>query len=298
MELRRSKRIKDKGDAKAPKLITATRSRTHHIESQEEKEQREFEEMKKYKFKAKPPPESIFKGAILPGVPKKRPKKPTKAKTPIALKRKATSRSAIVKAKNKDGRNKVLSKCLKALPLPDLKKVYEITKAENASTKPVPFSFEKKYENPNEVKERLLRETIEKEKKLKEFKAQPLYESSGFHVDKNLSKTCTRIEAFNITKPDGYNEKLKKIDETIDKENEDLQKKREFKAAYPYVLFEEPFVPEKDSRYCDVEEFNLHSKKRGEERKQFDLQIAEQKLMADKVMVSFYNTVSRSHWQF
>ena len=285
MELRRSKRIQELARPVSPNLWTAKRTRGHHIESQQEKEEKEFEAMKKYKFRAKPPPNSIFKGSSPTGLPQKKVKNTTSAKTPNALRRKATSRSAIIKAKNKSTKSKTTMKRLKALPLPDLRKVFEVTKAEMKITKSEPFSFEKKYEKPNEVKDRLLKEAIAKEKKLKEFKATPLYESAGFQIDKNISKTCTKIEPFNLAYPDAYHDKLKKLDETMDKENEKLRKKREFKAKYPHVLYEEAFVPEKDSRYCPIDEFNLHSEKRGEERKKFDLELEEQKLMIDKEMV-------------
>lgn len=283
MELRRSNRIKARTRAVSPTLLTATRKRGHHIESQEEKEQKVYEEMKTYKFRARPPPNSMFQDKASVGIPKKKVRKATKAKTPMALKRKAVSRSGVSKAKNKGSNNAI--KRLKALPLPDLKKVFEVTKAELKVTNPQPFSFEAKYPKPNEVKDKLLKETTEQEKKLREFKARPLYESDGFKIDHNLSKSCTKVEPFNISKPDAYHEKLKKLDQTIEKENIELQKKREFKAKYPYVIFEEPFVPEKDSRYCKIEEFNLHSEKRGEERKKFDTELEQERLMLEKEKV-------------
>jgi hypothetical protein len=226
----------------------------------------------------------MFQGTTSVGVPKKKTKKATKAKTPMALKRKAVSRSGVSKAKNKGSNNAI--KRLKALPLPDLKKVFEVTKAEMKVTNPQPFSFESKYPKPTEVKEKLLKETAERENKLREFKANPLYETEGFKIDHNLSKSCTKVEPFNISKPDAYHEKLKRLDETLEKENLELQKKREFKARYPHVIFEEPFIPQKDSRYCKIEEFNLHSEKRGEDRKRFDMDLEEQKLMQEKEEVS------------
>ena len=286
MELRRSSRIKARTVPVSPTLLTATRKRGYHIPSQEEKEEKEVEEMKSYKFRARPPPNSMWQASASNGVPKKKTRKATKAKTPMALKRKAVSRSGMSKAKNKTTNNAI--KRLKALPLPDLKKVFEVTKAEVKVTNPQPFSFETKYAKPVEVKKKLLEEATEKEKKLREFKARPLYETEGFKVDHNLSKTCTKIEPFNISKPNAYQEKLLKLNETIEKENIDLQKKREFKARYPHVIFEEPFIPEKDSRYCKIEEFNLHSEKRGEERKRFDMELEEQRIMLEKEKVLIY----------
>jgi len=280
MELRRSSRIKARTDAVGPRLLTAGRKRGYHIESQEEKDQRVYEEMKSYRFRARPPPESAYQGSSSTGVPKKKSRKVTKAKTPMALKRKAVSRTGVMKAKNKGTNNAM--KRLKALPLPDLKKVFEVARAELKVTKPQPFSFESKYPKPAEVKEKLIKETAEQEKKQREFKAKPLYETEGFKIDHNLSKTCTKIEPFNISKPDAYQEKLMKLDQTIEKENMELQKKREFKAKYPHVIFEEPFIPEKDSRYCKIEEFNLHSDKRGEDRRKFDQELEEQRLMLEK----------------
>lgn len=286
MELRRSVRIQARTRPVAPTLETAKRTRYYHIESQEEKDQKEFEEIQRYKFRARPPPSSIF-GSNQSGVPKKEKKKLTKAKTPMALKRKKTS--AMTKAKNKTKGSAVSNnamKRLKALPLPDLKKVFELAKEEKKLTKPKPFSFETKYAKPTEIKAKLLAETVEEEKKKRDFKAQPLYEMPGFQVSKNLSKQCTKIEPFNISKPNAYHDKLKKLDETIEKENLDLQKKREFKAQYPHVIFEEPFIPERPSRYCQVDEFNLHSEARGVERKKFDLELEEQRLEMEKVKVS------------
>ena len=144
-------------------------------------------------------------------MPKRKKRDTTKAKTPVALKRKTSKSAGITKAKDKTKNKKgstAAMKRLKALPLPDLQKVFEVAKKDARITKPVPFSFENRDPKPGEVREKLLKETIEEEKKKREFKAQPLYESEGFQVDKNLSKACTKVVPFNISKPNAYEEKL------------------------------------------------------------------------------------------
>jgi len=64
-----------------------------------------------------------------------------------------------------------------------------------------------------------------------------------------------------------------KLEETIQKEEEESDKKREFKAKFPMVLYQDAFVPEKNSQISDMAEFNLHSDKRGDKRRAFDEEV-------------------------
>ena len=247
--IRRSERIRSRARPQPPALQTSTRKRNYHIPSQEEREEAELEQIRKYKFTAKPAPDHVFRGAAPVGIPPKTKRKGTVPKTPEAMKHKVASRRGITKAKQPT--NKAVKR-LKALPLPDLMKVFEVTKKER-TTKPAPFSFEKKYPKPREVAQKLIEEAVLKEKQQREFRAQPLFETEAFTVDKNMSKSCTKVEPFKLSHPTAHEDKLKKIDETINKENEELKKKREFQAKYPYVLYDPAFVPDKPSRICEVD---------------------------------------------
>ena len=279
MDLRRSARLRSKRTVPVtPELSTRKRTRTYHIESQKEKEDREFEEIKKFKFKANPAPDYIFDSHPV-GVPEKSKTKVTRAKTPIALRRTQKQKSKA----GKKGSNKVMKR-IKALPLPDLNKIFQVNKEEVKVTKPKPFSFEGKYSDPNSVKTNLLQKAVEEEKKKREFKATSLYETPAFTVDMSLSKSCTRVEPFKLSNPDFHERKLENQAKRKDDEENVLKEKRAFKATYPYAIFEKPFIPEKDSTYCVVEEFNLHSEKRGMDRKKYDMSVKEQKILLEKQM--------------
>lgn len=269
--LRRSTRIQnyqrlnvtnpDRGTA--PFLATAGRGRNYHIPSQEDKENQAVEEMKNFKFKAKRAPDYIFEGPS--GVPDKKKRKVTVPKTPMIMKRKVTKR---------EPKKETVKRLGNARPMPDLSKGFNIKKApKTKKTQLLPFSFDGKYKLPDEIKEQLLKQTVEKEEEARKFKAQDLVLDSDFAVDKTVSKPVTIPKPFNLAIPDFHEKTKQKMEETIRKEEEESEKKREFKAKFPMVLYQDAFIPEKNSQISEMAEFNLHSDKRGDKRRVFDEEV-------------------------
>jgi len=266
--LRRSTRIQNyrlnvtNPETSAPSLYTSRRGRNYHIESQEDKENKEVEEMKSFKFKARRAPDYVFEGEGPSGVPEKKKRKVTVPKTPMIMKRKVSRR---------EPKKETVKRLGNARPMPDLSKGFNIKKApKTKKTQLLPFSFDGKYKLPDEIKEQLLKQTVEKEVEARKFKAQDLIIDSDFAVDKTIAKPVTQPKPFNFAIPDFHEKTKQKLEETIQNEQEESDKKREFKAKFPMVLYQDAFVPEKSSIICEDAAFNLHSDKRGEKRRVFD----------------------------
>lgn len=268
----------------SPMLRCKTRARPVHIESQKDKEERELEEMKKFKLRANPIPKSVLQGTRnLPDVSKKPPTIPEPFKlTEIHKKAPCPSPEQILQFKARPAPRHILEKphippkSSVSITVPDSPKLHfkkaksedrhDIVMQSNHGTKlkaksaeksqllrqgpikPVPFSFVKRDEEIKKRKEEWIKQQIHEEKKqASQFKAQPL----PVAVKKRMCHVTTKSSSSNAS------------------ENKENHVK--FEARPANVLYKEPFKPVRhEIHIIKSKPFQLTTEKRAAEREMFE----------------------------
>ncbi|XP_019870269.1 targeting protein for Xklp2 homolog isoform X2 [Aethina tumida] len=269
----------------SPALRTKARYRPTTVMSTEEREQKELEEIHKFKIKAHPVNKRILQGPLkaqgpmekkpltvpqpfnLTAVPKKVQELPT-APTPAfhakPVPNNLRSAPKLPQVPQKKITQPITPKFMKTLkksqslelPPPDTCQKQELPLTR---TKPIPFSFEKRDLQIQKKKEERIKQVLEEEKKMREFHANP---RPKYLASRNSS--C--------------NSSLKSANSSH-KSNETLCE--QFKARPATVLYKEPFMPKYGEKpLTEIAEFHLSCEQRMQERKQFDL---EQKEREDKL---------------
>lgn len=278
----------------SPMLRCKRRSRTHHILSQKEKEEREIEELKKFKIKANPIPKSVIEGSKnLPEVSKKPITIPEPFKLTEVHKRAAQSPDQ-VQFKARPAPRHILEKphVPPKPPVQTTKPVspkfhYKRSNSENllkplynnmhnsksperqkkpqrlGPLHPEPFSFEKRDEELRKRKEERIKQQIEEERKqASQFKAQPL--------------------------PGGIVKRMRSISakgsaSTTSSSSENKENFVRFEARPPAVLYKEPFKPvHKPLQLVKPVPFQLTTEKRAAERERFDKLLKEKEEEQEK----------------
>ncbi|XP_050684458.1 targeting protein for Xklp2-like [Leptidea sinapis] len=266
--------------AQSPMLRCKARMRPRYVLSQREREDLEFEELKKIKIKANPVPKSVLcEPHPLPEVPKK----PTTVIEPFNL---TEIQKKIVRSPEKKNFFKarpapknilekpdvpVRTQSHLLSPLPNQTKkinfndnvkkvasnksnhaVKQTVKIDQRSAITVPFSFEKRDEELKRRRDERIKHQIEEERRMaSQFKAQPLPPC----VKKQLQSSNGSASS-----------------STSDKENHVVK----FEAKPPTVLYKAPFKPvRKLTGHTKLAPFELTSDKRAAERQKFEEQLKE-----------------------
>lgn len=279
----------------SPMLRCKGRSRPPHVLSQQEKEELELEEIRKFKIKAHPVPKSVIEGPIhLPEVPKKLITVPEPFNLTEVHKKTVVSPEQVQAFKARPAPKHILEKqpILIKPSIPITKPVspkfhykrgnscdqlkqdvknhsqttQKSTKAEKPQkqgpVRPEPFSFEKRDEELKRRKEEKIKRLIEEEKKQASlFKAQPL---PGM-VRKRMQSATVKGGA-----------------STSSSENKENHIK--FEAKPPKVLYQEPFKPVlQPLQPVKPAPFALTTEKRAAEREKFDKKMKEKEEELEKL---------------
>ncbi|XP_022240960.1 targeting protein for Xklp2-like [Limulus polyphemus] len=222
----------------------------------------------KYEFHAQPLPRKILEGTV--GLKEREEFQLTLPKSPaFALK----GRSQLWK-KGEDTTHEEGSQSLSMLrsnPVPHIGIPFR-PKLQKKITLAEPFSFETRDKERWARKEEKIKEELEKEKKIREFKAQPFPSSSTSHFQPITKKVITKPEPFSLLIDQRGEERAARWQKRME---EELKRQRElamFKARPAEVLHREPFVPVKAEKApIECEEINLHTEQRAEEREKFEV---------------------------
>ncbi|XP_054260887.1 targeting protein for Xklp2 [Macrosteles quadrilineatus] len=283
--------------ALTPKLMTLQRSRPVEAPSLEQREQMELEEMKKHQIKAHPMNEKIFMPPKLPPKPEKSKTEPAPFNLTQVPKKMTQIEDEPYKFTAKPAPKAIFEKPVGVAPKKELPitvpespaitkptwahkrvKVAAISNEFQESTEDLtsfgvpmpefipkrtevkPFSFEVRDKKILEKKEKKMKEIIEAEKKMREFKAKPM---PAFIASKDTTISSSQKSHLNCSK----------MSLTSVKESEEPTKS--FKARSPRVLRKEPFKPVTEHAHSEPLDIQLHTDRRALERQEFEMKKAE-----------------------
>ena len=256
---------------KTPNLSTKTRSRpmAEGVLSKEEKEAKELEEMKNYKFKAKPFDRRIIECDGMYGV--KKPEETIAATKPKPFVFESDERLETRKEKEPEENEEEHAPNFKAMPQPNFEKVFR-PQLKHARTEPKPFSFEEKDKERWQKKEEKIHDVYKEEERLREFKAQPLPSDSPDPLPAVSSKCCTSFKPFALNTDNRGAKKAEKWIQKVKSELEEGRTKATFKAKPCKVVHDAPFVPQKSKKpLTEVNEFALNTNHRAERREELEV---------------------------
>jgi hypothetical protein len=179
--------------------------------------------MKKYKFKAAPVPKAVKKPASLPNRIKSE-KPATKPVTPKLTKGK---KRKFVEEKPKEFR---------AQPLPDFGKKATNAKAEKTEKKAVevkPFSFDRRYADPNQSRAKLLENHLKELKEKAVFKANPYFKPGTGIAKENRrpTKPTTNRKKYELPGEKISRQKKEAFQKKVREEAEQQKAKANFRAS-------------------------------------------------------------------
>ncbi|ELT91121.1 hypothetical protein CAPTEDRAFT_156379 [Capitella teleta] len=259
---------------RTPNLQSRLRHRPVAAESQAEKEEREAEEVSKFKFKARPLNERILRSTV--GVKKVPVKEITQPVTPDLH----TNHRAAVRPKPSTEEESSFDRTMKSManhkvPFSGLPFQPAL---EHKITEPEPFSFDSRDKERWAMKEQKIQQIYEEEKKAREFHAHPLPDLSPDVLPAVPKKPPTKMKPFDL---DCQIRGTSKAEEWGQKIEEELRQKRalaKFKARPASVLEKAPFIPEHSNKpLTDVTEVTLNTEKRAEERHEWETHFAQQR---------------------
>ena len=254
--------------AQTPNLATRGRARRPdpNILSYEQKEELEVRGRKPFRANpAKIPAKPV-------GIPASCPQKPVVPHSPAFLLKgrleERRKREADSAEKEPEPKRIVYAK-----PVPQHGVPVILTNTSRKATRVAPFSFESRDHLAQERKEQKIQAILDEEKRLREFKANPIpdrvFHPAPAPVHPHES---TRPKPFDFQIDKRAGERLTKWEQAVE---EDLQRQREaanFKAKPAAILEKEPFRPRPSEKPLAVpEEVELHSDRRAVERHDFQL---------------------------
>ncbi|XP_076321376.1 targeting protein for Xklp2-like [Tachypleus tridentatus] len=223
----------------------------------------------KYEFHARPVPRRILEGTV--GLKGREEFQLTLPKSPaLVLKERAALWKKGEDITHEEGSQS--SSMIKLNPVPYSGIPFR-PKLQKKVTLAEPFSFEARDKERWARKEEKIKEELEKERKIPEFKAQPFPSSISCHFQPTFKKVVTKPEPFSLLIDQRGQERAaiwqKKMEEELKRQREAVI----FKARPAGVLHKEPFVPVKAEKApFECEEINLHTEQRAEEREKFEVQ--------------------------
>ncbi|XP_022257918.1 targeting protein for Xklp2 homolog [Limulus polyphemus] len=319
-----------------PKFCSTSRHRPVTAISQAQKEELEVEEMKKYKFKARPVNHKIFTQPMT-GISKVETKQSTRPegfqlKTEVRYHLRERNQASTEEPKYEFHAQPLPKKILEGprglkekehLPLTHpkspafalkgrvllWKKDEDLTEEEeNLSmavikanpvphsgipfrpklqkkvTQSEPFSFHNKDKERWALKEERIKEELEKERKMRNFRAQPLPSPSQSGLPSFPKKSLTKPEPFQLSTDYRGSDQAARLQREKEEEEERQREAAVFKARPAAVLYKEPFIPAKAQKsLTEFEDLNLHTEQRATEREKFEMwkQQREEELAAE-----------------
>lgn len=271
--------------AQSPQFHVKMRSRSVNFLSQQEREEMEIEEMRKFKIKANPVPKCVKIGSTLQEIPRR----PVTVPEPFNLtenQKKIILPETVQVFKAKPAPKHILENppVSVRLPIHTTKPIspkfhYKPLHAANSHSslnrpspaerpkpkftgpvKPVPFSFERRDEELKCRKEEKIKRVIEQERKqANQFKAQPMPANIKKNMQKAVKSSCSSTSSEN-------------------KENH-----VKFEARPPAVLYKVPFKPVLTHTETVKSPFELTTQKRAAEREKFDTLLREKEEQQEKL---------------
>lgn len=168
----------------------------------------------------------------------------------------------------------------RAAPIPHARQVFHFQPAGKA-TLPEPFERMSAHPDPREIRTRLVAEQEERERELRNFKANPLPNFDGHPVLPVVAaRAPTAPEPFQLRSVALHEERKEKWLCRVEQElEEEIAKANAFHAVECNVTKMQPFVVKPSTRgLTEVSEFALNVETRLSERKRFDQMIKEKEL--------------------
>ncbi|XP_067947768.1 targeting protein for Xklp2-like [Watersipora subatra] len=248
---------------RSPKFLTKLRERPLSVPSAAEREQMELDKIKQAQFKAAPLDKRILEG--MTGVKHVQRIPLTE---PVSMKFATDKRIAAHASKEKEVEPVQLK--VKANPPPKNTTVFQ-PKLEHKRTHAQPFTFEAKDEDAKRRKAELLSKAEEQERKLREFKANPLPPSPAPIPAKQTLPT-TVPEPFHLKIDERGEQQQQKIKRKVEAEKSRMLEAAMIHARPADVLKKVPFVPKKEAaKITEPLNIELSSARRAGERKEYDM---------------------------
>lgn len=274
----------------SPRLLTKKRVKMNeHVMSHEDKLQKEFQEQQKFRIKAHPVNKKILQP--MKALPKEK-KQPTVVEpfklTEVEHKKISSPKKAeyhfharpipksVIEAPKLPKKQEIkvtqpvtpsfIKKIPKASPVK--KNTDKPNTVTLKTTRPEPFSFEKRDMKLMKKREELVKKTLEEEKQARQFHARP--------IPKPIISMITKI------KQKSHNGSASSLNQgdNVKAEHED-----HFKARPPTVLYQKPFEPKKlEHPLTEIQPFNFNSDVRAMERHKFEQKKREQEELAARLI--------------
>ncbi|XP_069727620.1 targeting protein for Xklp2 isoform X2 [Phaenicophaeus curvirostris] len=231
-----------------------------------ERESKKQQEEEHFEFRSRPCPTKILENVV--GVPEKKELPVTVPKSPVFT-LKTRSRTPV---RDEEKENEVVP-VIKANPVPHYGVPFKPKRPDQRQVEVCPFSFDARDRERQIQKERKIEELRKEE--VPKFKALPLPYFDEVKLPEKKVKNPTQPEPFHLqidergaAKQQSWKQQLK----------EDLRRQKEaacFKARPNTVVYQEPYVPKKESKLLSVpESFELATEKRAKERQEFEKRLA------------------------
>ncbi|NXH13800.1 TPX2B protein, partial [Bucco capensis] len=241
------------------------------IQERESKKQHEEEH---FEFHSRPCPTKILEDVV--GVPEKKVLPVTVPKSPVF-----TCKSRTRVAAKEEEKEKAAVPVPKAAPMPHYGVPFKPKMPEQRHVEVCPFSFDARDKERQIQKEKRIEE-LQKEE-VPSFKAQPLPYFDQVKLPEKKVKNPTQPEPFNLQVDERGAAKLQSWKQQLE---EDLKRQKEaacFKARPNTVVYQEPFVPKKESKVLSEslsgsiapESFELATERRAKERQEFERYLAD-----------------------
>lgn len=260
------------------KKRTEIRPQTHHIMSQKEREEKELEEIKKFRYKAHPVNKKILQGPLKAIHLEK---KPTTVPQPFQLSQSAPKKESnqhepvtfhakpaptfgedvkLPPKKVAPNTKPITPSFVRKMPKPSpTKQIFDKLSMEKkdfrtSRTIPQPFSFEKRDQLLMKKKQEFVKKFIEEEKKGREFHANPVPKVIASKIAAKSSNSIDNVSIMSVNS----------------EKSQEAPPVETFKARVPIVLYKKPFEPVKrDTPLTEVMPFNLNTTSRAIKREEF-----------------------------
>uniref|UniRef100_A0A8C3KPI8 TPX2 microtubule nucleation factor n=1 Tax=Calidris pygmaea TaxID=425635 RepID=A0A8C3KPI8_9CHAR len=247
----------------------------------QERDSKKQQEEEHFEFHSRPCPTKILEEIV--GVPEKKVLPLTVAKSPVFTLKNRTRTSGRDEEKEKEA-----VPMIKANPMPHYGVPFKPKVPEQRHVEVCPFSFDARDRERQIQKEKKIEEMQKEE--VPKFKALPLPYFDHVNLPEKKVKNPTRPEPFNLQVDERGAAKLQSWKQQL---KEDLKRQKEaacFKARPNTVMYQEPFVPKKETMLLSEslsdsivpESFELATEKRAKERQEFEKRLAYKEALKER----------------
>eukprot|EP00794_Sanderia_malayensis_P018772 gene18772-20663_t len=260
---------------KTPQLVTKSRARPSHVQSQSDVEAKIANEIKSYKFKAKEFDRRIYEMNGESGLPDLA-RLPLTETKPFRFESDNRLEMRKKNTKDEDLNEKSKTQHEKQSDVTDANVSHASRKRSlPRKTEPKPFSFETRDKAMLQKKQEKIQKILEDEEKAREFHARPLPDLSPDHV---IVKPNRIVEAkpFNLATDERGAVRVQKWKCELKKELEGEKEKVKFKAQPCKVVHQEAFVPKPSSKpLVEINGFKLNTEERSKKREEYYTSVSE-----------------------